>query len=891
MTEESSFIPNRALRRMRERRGLTQEQLAEAIGTTHHSIYRWEKGSAFPSPFFRQKLCTYFELSAEVLGLQRIVEADEQEEATIPAKTPFHSTFPPIAPLGNALMGRSALLEQIIGRLFSEEKAALSRMVLQGLPGIGKTSLVIELAFHPAITQHFPDGLLWASVGPTPDRLMLLSAWAARLGLSSDTLSGCTTASALVPLLHERISEKRYLLILDDVWSREDALALTIGGPFCTHLVTTRFPQVAYQYMPQHVVAVPELDPDAGMAIIRSLAPVAVEHTIPEIYELVQKANGLPLTLVLIGHALAQVSYSQQPRRIRGLLDRLLHREARMELVAALPPFQPAHSGVTSLQVVIASSVQVLPEAAKVALSQLAILPAKPLAFPEHVAQAVCGCDGATVVNLLDLLTDFGLLEGVAPERYTMHQAIVDYASSPEIDWVASQRLIQHLTRWWEAHQEEPLVVAQDWPLMQHALDLSRQLEYHELFIQGVLAVRVFLLTQGFYAILMSYAQAALELAEHDTVCLVHLLLVQAQIFIEQGAYGQAEEVAGRAHERTQREGNDELLASCLDILGVLAFKLGQMERAQNLYEEGWSYACNEGDKRIQSSLLHHLGQLHLHHGRNVEASTTVEKGLAIVGDVFPLQRCELLNILGTIVMYTGQFDQADEIYTSGLNLAEHMGYSVLIAQFRFNRASIEQRRGNFSEQIPLLQKQLHEARKVGRSEVIIKTLDHLAHSYSETRNFAQANECLQEAFDIACAIGNREQQTKVLANIGNVFLVQGEVARAEEYTRRGLIMARELNMQGQVTVLLLNLGEIATHFQRFEEAIEAFEEALLRAHESNTLICLAYIKLGLSHVYALQGKPEQALVAAQEAYSLSTQWNDEAMRTEIEKWMADCVR
>ena len=39
-------------------------------------------------------------------------------------------------------------------------------LVLEGLPGVGKSSLAYHLIEQRAIQDHFKDGLLWASLGP-----------------------------------------------------------------------------------------------------------------------------------------------------------------------------------------------------------------------------------------------------------------------------------------------------------------------------------------------------------------------------------------------------------------------------------------------------------------------------------------------------------------------------------------------------------------------------------------------------------------------------------------------------------------------------------------------------------------------------------------------------
>ena len=68
-------LPNQQLRLARQRRGWTQREVADRIGAPLAlNITRWERGTAFPSAFYVQKLCQLFQMSAEELGLLRIDE-------------------------------------------------------------------------------------------------------------------------------------------------------------------------------------------------------------------------------------------------------------------------------------------------------------------------------------------------------------------------------------------------------------------------------------------------------------------------------------------------------------------------------------------------------------------------------------------------------------------------------------------------------------------------------------------------------------------------------------------------------------------------------------------------------------------------------------------------
>src|SRR2546421_6467741 len=61
--------PNRQLKQERELRCWSQLEVADQIGTTTLNVSRWERGITFPTPHFRQELCTLFGKSAGELGL------------------------------------------------------------------------------------------------------------------------------------------------------------------------------------------------------------------------------------------------------------------------------------------------------------------------------------------------------------------------------------------------------------------------------------------------------------------------------------------------------------------------------------------------------------------------------------------------------------------------------------------------------------------------------------------------------------------------------------------------------------------------------------------------------------------------------------------------------
>src|ERR1700674_3849180 len=68
------------LRHEREHSNLSQEQLAQEIGTTVLSINRWEHDKAFPRPHHRAELCRVFNKSTEALFEPGEDQEDQEPE-------------------------------------------------------------------------------------------------------------------------------------------------------------------------------------------------------------------------------------------------------------------------------------------------------------------------------------------------------------------------------------------------------------------------------------------------------------------------------------------------------------------------------------------------------------------------------------------------------------------------------------------------------------------------------------------------------------------------------------------------------------------------------------------------------------------------------------------
>ena len=488
--EADKGVPNQRLKREREKRGWSQRDLATLVDTNLYTVSRWERGLTVPHSSTLDKLCKLFEKSPRELGFMKEGgTGGDQSASSLPSQPGLYDPAIPRSQVGGkGPIGRAQLLADLKRRLCSGKNVAL--LALNGLPGVGKTTIAVELARDREVLKYFRDGVLWASLGIKPNILGLLGRWGTLLGLASHEMAALTSVEAWAKTINAAIGAKRMLLVIDDAWSIEDALAFQVGGVHCAHIVTTRFPEIALQFAYDGSNVVHELNEEDGIALLQRLAPQVVAREPGKMRSLVQSVGGLPLAITLVGKYLWSQFNRDQPHHLSMALSRLQSIEERLRLTQPLPEGTPSSLPMDtplSLQTIINLSDQQLDAQERAALRALSIFPAKPNSFAEEAALAVCN----TSVETLDRLIDTGLLEGSGPGRYTLHQTIADYARLRLTDGRVRERMVSFFNAFVETHKTNFDILEREMDNVLAALQIAYEHNMSEALIQGVVALLV----------------------------------------------------------------------------------------------------------------------------------------------------------------------------------------------------------------------------------------------------------------------------------------------------------------------------------------------------------------------------------------------------------------
>jgi tetratricopeptide (TPR) repeat protein/transcriptional regulator with XRE-family HTH domain len=856
-------IPNRLLKEARELRGWSQQYVAERIDAPASCyISRWERGVTFPSPYYREKLCTLFGADARALGFfqsqsdtdardftsqngqQHIEDHVPQSQtftrwlandhAMLSEHIPLLTISPPSLPgtQSSDLIGRTSLISRFKQRLCASKGG--ESLAFYGLPGIGKTSLALALTHEEEVQRCFHDGILWSAVGPHPNIAELLARWGRSLGITSPETESSPDSRTWAESIRDAIGMRKILLVIDDVWRFEDALAFKVGGPHCTYLITTRAPEIALFFANYDATAINELDEQESLLLLSRFVPEVVEQEPQATRALVQSVGGLPLALTIVGKHLRVQAYSGQPRRIQSALKRLLNGEERIRLAEQTPLERSSGASTDtpiSLQAVIETSDRQLEPDLRSAFSALSILPAKPYSFSERAALAVADIQP----EALDRLTDAGLLEGCGPGRYAIHQIIADYARVVLKDATVYDRLVAYVKKYVKQYATDHSKLEEELPTILAGLETAFEREKKAELVQTICILAPFL----------------------------HLL--SSHLLIKRHVW--------RAYQAAISLDDLPSALTCLLHVGDSERKQGAYARAADLYQQGLRLARQLDDSQQICFLLSHMGDIAIAQGNYTQAEAYTQGSLKLARQFHDQQQViHLLSNLGRLATKRGHLDRAERYFHEGLEKARSMGLQEKVSYLLTYAGWVAAERGHYTQAETYLQEGLKIARQLNIQDTICHLLINLGRAMVDMGDYIRAQTYLQEGLEVARQLDIREATSEVLYILGILAIMQGNLSRASVYVQEGLALACQIGHRERISRHFIALGAIAIAQENYAQARRHVLEGLALARHIGDRTCIGEALLQLGRLAIRQEEPLQAETYLQESLTLARQ-------------------
>jgi tetratricopeptide (TPR) repeat protein/transcriptional regulator with XRE-family HTH domain len=852
-----------ALRRHRQRRAWSQEDLADVSGVAVRTISDLERGVA------QQPRSATVRMLAGALGLSGAdlaafkAAARAGREASLAGD--LAAAWPAVAvrPVPRMLprdiesfTGRQAELDRLVAAAASSggSGGVVRVFAVEGMGGVGKTALALRAAH--LVAGQFPDGQIFIDLqGYTPGVRPVAPEDALRsllfaLGIAREQVPESLAERAA--LYRGQLAETRTLVILDNAASLAQVEPLLPGTAGCLVLVTSRR---ALSGLDSQVLTLDALPPDEAAGLFRAAAgPGRLADDDPHVAEIVELCGYLPLAIRVLAARMAR-------RRALTAGDVLAELRVEYRRLGNLADDDRNVAAAFEL------SYRHLPSIAQRMFGQLGHVPG-PDFDPLAAGNAVDDVDAPTASASLDALMDHSLLSQPAPGRFRFHDLVRDFArvKSAALDGAGLDRLLDfylysaqeaddHLDRRARARRAVPGYSVHKPRELPEVSTAARAVGWLIVELPNLAAASRVALSVGrpAYTVAMSQAlaqhlrssgpfTAALDLHRLalDAATQLGDLSLQAATEMEIGLLefqigqtGDAVSTLSRAVDGFGQAGDPNARAEALVNLGVVQRMRGEHDRARASLEEALDGHRTAGNPQGQARALRELGATQLQTGQFELA----ERSLALatefsrmVGDRIGEATC--LNFLGGVLMTIKKYGPACAALEAGLALYRDLRVPVGEANCLMYLGKAHLDGGDSGEAERILAEAGKIFARMGDQHGRAGVLAYLGDAQRQAGKNREADQTLAAALRLFRELADVASEAETTNMYAAVALADGDPAAARERYARGLRLARQVGSGRDQADALAGIAATHRAQQRGGAARRQYARALA-AYES----------------------------------------------------------
>jgi tetratricopeptide (TPR) repeat protein len=725
---------------------------------------------------------------------------------------------------------RPALRNKIASALLSHDRDNIFAIsAIRGLPGVGKSAMAAIVAHDCQVRRTFSDGIILIEAGVKAKPFELQTRLGMFLGIEAKEFKEDIEFNKA--LLIARLRDKRMLLILDNVWRKDQVDALQCGVSTLRILFTTRRVELAEQLAEQNNVNISLLEPDEGADLIQRRAGLADDQR-DVCRAISRQLNGLTLA-VSIAAAKIRVSGMQPSEYLASLKD---DPNPLSQLTLVRNEFDDPNDPEQHFAASLNLSYRDLDAQDQSRFRALSVF-APDGTFDAEAAAAVWAVPLEAAQATLNALVDLELVQ-VEDGRYSQHSLLRAYAralsAADELQAAAARHSNYYLTR----HN-----YGDDMDFLPHAAKIALDFENiraalmhgfdHQPERACLFAVALnggFMQLHQPFAVRRQLLEQGLAAAERAGYARgqAHTLRALGELEVMEANYPRARECYSAALRLFEAIPDQLGQAYTLRALGELEVTEANYPRARECYSAALRLFEAIPDQLGQAHTLRALGELEVmeaNYPRARECHSAALRLFEAIPD--PLGQAYTLQALGELEVREANYPRARECYSAALRLYEAIPDKLGQAQALCALGDLEVMEANYPRA-----RECYSA-ALGLFEAIPSKLGQAQALYAlgelevKEASYPRARECYSAALRLYEAIPNQLGQANTLKALGDLELGEANYPRARECYSAALRLYEAIpNQLGQANTLKA-LGDLELGEANYPRARECYSAAL----------------------------------------------------------------
>jgi signal transduction histidine kinase/Tfp pilus assembly protein PilF len=280
-----------------------------------------------------------------------------------------------------------------------------------------------------------------------------------------------------------------------------------------------------------------------------------------------------------------------------------------------------------------------------------------------------------------------------------------------------------------------------------------------------------------------------------------------------------------------------------IDLMNALAEQLRYVDlsRALALAEQA-SDMSGQGDlarrpyQKGRAESLNLLGSLNVQHGNYNQALSCYFKSLLVfemLGD--KKESATVLDAIGAAYAHMSDYPNSLDHFFRVFDLARELGEKEMEARALNNIASLYMQLGEWSKALVYLRDSLVIFEGMADKRGQADALDNSCSCYCDLGDYDKALTCGLRSVRLYREISDQEGEAKVLDSIGGVYKARGDYTQALAYFNRALNISEGISLRIEIVKVLQNIGNIYRSLGHIDMALESLQRALVIAQEINS--------------------------------------------------------
>ena len=308
---------------------------------------------------------------------------------------------------------------------------------------------------------------------------------------------------------------------------------------------------------------------------------------------------------------------------------------------------------------------------------------------------------------------------------------------------------------------------------------------------------------------------------------LVEIGLLQGEVLYLQGEWDRAMEALSALRSSSPERIDSRALSEVDRMMGVICLNRADYERASALLQEGLDIAARTGDRATAADILYDMGGVLERRGMNVEALERFQKAREIAADLSDdLALGKALYGMGRARSSLREYDKAIDLKKEALAILERRGDTTMMAKACISIGNDLCALERNSEGEAYLERSIELANAVGDLSTMGYALSNLAGCKLSMEDLDGAEELVDRCLPIAAKLDDPLMTSTLLFHKGYIHTGRRQWSEARPQFMRSLELLRGIDMPSRLGQWLMEVADVFVHNGEVQEARELLDEA-----------------------------------------------------------------